>query len=115
MDYSLRRRCRIRTNAIAQTVDHPALVTFDVNRPGRYGTQLIRSYRDRDVRELFEQGTRSPKWSLALQKVAVRKLQQLNAAAQLNDLRAPPGNRLEALRGDRTGLYSIRINSQFRI
>jgi toxin HigB-1 len=42
-------------------------------------------------------------------------LQQLNAATQLDDLRAPPGNRLEALRGERAGLYSIRINAQFRI
>jgi toxin HigB-1 len=67
------------------------------------------------VRALFEHGARSRKWSLELQKVAVRKLQQLNAATHLDDLRAPPGNRLELLRGERGGRYSIRINAQFRI
>lgn len=67
------------------------------------------------MRALFEHGTRSRKWSLELQKVAVRKLQQLNAASRLDDLRAPPGNRLELLRGEPAGRYSIRINVQFRI
>src|SRR6516165_4463704 len=50
-----------------------------------------------------------------LLKVARRKLRYLNAAAELGDLRAPPGNRLEALKGDRAGQHSIRINDQFRI
>jgi len=47
--------------------------------------------------------------------VARRKLRQLQIAAQLSDLRVPPGNRLEALKGDRAGQYSIRINDQFRL
>lgn len=47
--------------------------------------------------------------------VARRKLRQLEIAARLDDLRVPPGNRLEALRGDRQGQYSIRINDQLRI
>lgn len=47
--------------------------------------------------------------------VARRKLRQLEIAAQLSDLRVPPGNRLEALKGDRAGQYSIRINDQFRL
>jgi proteic killer suppression protein len=47
--------------------------------------------------------------------VAERKLTQLNAAATLNFLKAPPGNRLEALKGDREGQYSIRINEQWRV
>lgn len=46
---------------------------------------------------------------------ALAKLQMMNVAANLNDLRTPPGNRLEALRGDRAGQYSIRINQQWRI
>ena len=50
-----------------------------------------------------------------LHRVARRKLDQLNAAATLGDLRFPPGNRLEALHGDREGQYSIRINDQYRI
>lgn len=47
--------------------------------------------------------------------VARRKLDQLNGAVSVNDLRIPPGNRLEALKGDRAGYYSIRINEQYRI
>ncbi|RMI20442.1 MAG: plasmid maintenance system killer protein, partial [Calditrichaeota bacterium] len=50
-----------------------------------------------------------------LWKVAVRKLDLLDAAETLDDLRVPPGNRLEALKGDRAGQYSIRINQQYRI
>ncbi|MNY70630.1 Toxin HigB-1 [compost metagenome] len=50
-----------------------------------------------------------------MQRVALRKLRQLMAAATLDDLRIPPGNRLEALAGDRAGQHSIRINDQWRI
>jgi proteic killer suppression protein len=50
-----------------------------------------------------------------MQRVALRKLRILNRSIDLNDLRKPPGNRLEALKGDRTGQHSIRINDQFRI
>jgi proteic killer suppression protein len=56
-----------------------------------------------------------PVFSADLVKVAWRKLRYLNAAAQLGDLRSPPGNRLEALAGDRKGQHSIRINDQFRV
>jgi antitoxin HigA-1 len=50
-----------------------------------------------------------------VQKIALRKLRQINAAASLDDLRIPPGNRLERLAGDRAGQYSVRINAQWRI
>ncbi|MFD1747021.1 type II toxin-antitoxin system RelE/ParE family toxin [Rhizobium helianthi] len=50
-----------------------------------------------------------------IQKVALRKLTMLHAALRLDDLRSPPGNRLEALKGDRHGQHSIRINDQWRI
>ncbi len=50
-----------------------------------------------------------------MERVALRKLRQLDAAAELRDLASPPGNRLEALRGDRQGQHSIRINDQWRI
>lgn len=50
-----------------------------------------------------------------IERVARRKLRQLQIAERLSDLRVPPGNRLEALRGDRAGLYSIRVNDQFRL
>ncbi|CAH2606456.1 Toxin HigB-1 (plasmid) [Rhodovastum atsumiense] len=73
----------------------------------------IRSFRDDDTRELHLIG-RNRRWA-AIAKVAVRKLDMLDAAAALNDLRVPPANRLEALKGDRAGGHSIRINDQFRI
>jgi proteic killer suppression protein len=50
-----------------------------------------------------------------MQRAALRKLRMLNRAENLNDLKVPPGNRLEALKGKRKGQYSIRINDQFRI
>lgn len=74
---------------------------------------MIRSFHDTETRALFE-GRRVRRW-VAIESVAMRKLAILNRAARLDDLRIPPGNRLEALRGDRAGQYSIRINDQFRL
>lgn len=74
---------------------------------------MIRSFRDGDTERLFRDGT-VRRWA-AIERPARRKLLLLNTAQSLNDLRVPPGNRLEALRGDRRGLHSIRINDQWRI
>ena len=74
---------------------------------------MIRSFRNKDTQALF--GGRCPRRWLAIRAVAERKLAQLNAAATLGFLRAPPGNRLELLKGDRAGQRSIRINDQWRI
>ena len=74
---------------------------------------MIRSFGDAESRRLVETG-RSKRFS-AFADVAMRKLAQLDAAHTLEFLRSPPGNRLEALRGDRRGQYSIRINDQFRV
>lgn len=74
---------------------------------------MIVSFANRDAAELFA-GNRVRRYAL-LESVIRRKLAQLHAAATLEFLRAPPGNRLELLRGDRAGQYSIRINDQFRI
>jgi proteic killer suppression protein len=74
---------------------------------------MIRSFRDKDTQALFE-GKCSRRWQI-IQKVAERKLTQLNAAATLDFLRAPPGDRLEALKGGRSGQFSIRINEQWRV
>ena len=74
---------------------------------------MIRSFGDDETRKLFETG-RSRRYS-AFADVAMRKLAQLDAAHTLDFLRSPPGNRLEALKGDRKGQYSIRINDQFRV
>ena len=75
---------------------------------------MIRSFRDRDAERLFrrEPIKRLPK---SLLRVALRKLMLLDAADRLEDLRVPPGNRLEKLTKDRLGQYSIRINDQWRI
>jgi proteic killer suppression protein len=62
---------------------------------------------------LFEE--QNPRRFRAITVVAERKLSQLDAALTLDFLRAPPGNRLEALKGDRTGQYSIRLNDQWRV
>ena len=74
---------------------------------------MIKSFHCADTRALFETG-KSRRFS-AIIKVAERKLVQLDAAETLDFLRVPPGNRLEALKGDRSGQYSIRINDQFRL
>ena len=73
----------------------------------------IQSFRCTDTRQLFETGS-CPRFTNIL-AVATRKLQQLDSAETLGFLRSPPGNMLEALKGDRAGQHSIRINGQWRI
>ena len=74
---------------------------------------MIRSFRCKDTERLFN---REPvRRFKAYESVARRKLEMLDAAHRLEDLRVPPGNRLEALSGDRKGQHSIRINEQWRI
>ncbi|MNR37487.1 Toxin HigB-1 [compost metagenome] len=75
---------------------------------------MIKSYRDKQT-EAIAEGLVARKLPQDMQRVALRKLRQLMAAATLDDLRIPPGNRLEALAGDRAGQHSIRINDQWRI
>ena len=74
---------------------------------------MIQSFKEDDARELFE--TRISKRWQAINAVALRKLDQMEAANNLEDLRTPPGNRLEALKGERKGQHSIRINDRYRI
>lgn len=74
---------------------------------------MIRTFRCKDTERLAD-GYRVRRFA-AVERVAQRKLAQLDAAATLDFLRVPPGNRLEALRGDRKGTYSIRINDQWRL
>ncbi|MCF8176752.1 MAG: type II toxin-antitoxin system RelE/ParE family toxin [Burkholderiaceae bacterium] len=74
---------------------------------------MIQSFRCRDT-EAFFYGKRIARF-VPFESVAMRKLQQLHAAPNLAFLRRPPGNRLEALTGDRAGQYSIRINDQWRL
>ncbi|MCB0344224.1 MAG: type II toxin-antitoxin system RelE/ParE family toxin [Bdellovibrionales bacterium] len=74
---------------------------------------MIKSLSCKDTRAIFH--NRAVKRFGAIERVARRKLLMLDAAGSLSDLRRPPGNRLEALRGSRSGQHSIRINDQFRL
>lgn len=75
---------------------------------------MIKTFRDRDAARLFR---REPVKRLGtdVQRIALRKLRMLDAATVLEDLRVPPANRLEQLKGDRAGQLSIRINQQWRV
>ncbi|MCA9925257.1 MAG: type II toxin-antitoxin system RelE/ParE family toxin [Anaerolineales bacterium] len=75
---------------------------------------MIRSFRDREAEKIFHREF-SRKLPHDIQRIAFRKLRMLNRAISLADLRIPPNNRLEQLRGQREGQYSIRINRQWRI
>jgi proteic killer suppression protein len=75
---------------------------------------VIRSFADAETQG-FADGRTSKKLPPDIQRAAQRKLVMLDAATNLNDLRAPPGNRLEALFGPRNGQHSVRINDQWRI
>jgi proteic killer suppression protein len=75
---------------------------------------VIRSFGNRVAEDIYN-GIRNRKLPARLHRAAMRKLRYLDNATDLNDLRIPPGNRLEKLTGDRKGQYSIRINEQFRV
>ena len=74
---------------------------------------MIKSFAERRTRALFETG-KSRRWN-AIARVAVRKLVQIDSVTTLDELNVPPGNRLEALKGDRAGQHSIRISDQWRV
>ena len=83
-----------------------------VYRLSIYGKDVIRSFRDSETEGIFR-GLRSKRFQ-AIERVAIRKLFQLHAARSLYDLRSP-GNALEALKDDRAGQHSIRINERYRV
>ncbi len=74
---------------------------------------MIASFGDADT-EALARGRRVKRFG-GIESIARRKLRQLEIAGRLDDLRVPPGNRLEALKGDRAGQYSIRVNDQYRV
>jgi len=74
---------------------------------------MIKSFRSADT-EALSKGTRVRRF-VNIEAIARRNLRQLDIAARLSDLKVPPGNRLKALKGDRVGQYSIRINDQWRV
>jgi proteic killer suppression protein len=75
---------------------------------------MIKSFRDTETEKIWNQ-EKSRKLPENIQQTALRKLFILNRAKDIDDLKIPPGNRLEQLKGDRKGQYSIRINEQWRI
>ena len=75
---------------------------------------MIRGFRDKETEGVWERG-RSRAVPADLQRKALRKLVELNNAEDVNDLRVPPGNRLEKLSGDREGQHSVRINDRYRV
>lgn len=75
---------------------------------------MILSFADKDTEHFFREGSTKANWQ-GVKGIAARKLDALHSATRLDDLRAPPSNRLELLKGDRAGQYSIRINLQWRV
>ena len=75
---------------------------------------MIQSFADETTERVWNRET-APRLGMDIQRAAQKKLRQLNAADNINDLRIPPGNRLEKLAGNRAGQHSIRINDQYRI
>jgi toxin HigB-1 len=74
---------------------------------------VIRSFRDKDTEEIFQR--RRVRKYQQVASVALRRLVQIDSAEELRDLASPPANRLELLKGNRAGQYSVRINDQYRI
>ena len=89
-------------------------LTLDVNNEVRYYLIMIKTFRDKETEKIFNRHF-SKKFPPDIQHQARRKLVMLDAAPELNALRIPPGNRLEALKGNRKGQHSIRINDQWRV
>lgn len=75
---------------------------------------MIQSFGDEQTRRVWER-RQAPRLGAEVQRAAQKKLRMLSAAATLNDMRVPPGNRLEKLVGDRADQHSIRVNDQYRI
>lgn len=92
---------------------HCAVLLLTYNAQRNNVCVMIKSFSCKETQALFE--GRNPRRFRAIQAVIERKLTQLEAAATLDFLRSPPGNRLEALHGDRKGQWSIRVNDQWRI
>ena len=101
------------STARVRTACQPIIITLDVIVAARYYCHMIQSFADKDTEKLarLERVVRF----VHFERIALRKLTQLEVAVRLDDLRVPPGNRLEQLKGDRQGQFSIRINDQYRI
>jgi toxin HigB-1 len=106
---------RQKTVSLQAIVIRRDIVTGGVINGRRYYQRIvIRSFSDSKTAQVFNR-IRVSKWSKDVQRQALRKLLIIDAAENVEDLRVPPGNRLERLKGGRKGQYSIRINDQWRI
>ena len=90
------------------------LILLVTNNDTRYHLQMIKTFVDKETEKLFLRQV-TLKIPSNIQRTSLRKLLQLHAAVELAFLKIPPGNRLEMLKGDRAGQYSIHINDQWRI
>lgn len=90
----------------------PILITVDIINAYRYHSTVIKSFADKATAEIWWSGKTRGALPAGVTK---RKLAMVDAAVALDDLKSPPGNRLEKLRGNRQGKHSIRINDQYRI
>lgn len=94
------------------------MVTLEIARYPCYHIIMIQSFKDKGTEDIFNgENTRASRKTCpeSLWRVAIRKLDQLDSLSTLQELSVPPGNRLEALSGDRAGQHRIRINDQYRI
>jgi len=87
---------------------------IDIRHVTDYGREVIKTFADRHTQELYATG-KSKRFPPAIAKRAVRKLEYIDLATRLDDLRVPPGNRLHELERDRTDQHSISVNDQWRI
>jgi proteic killer suppression protein len=87
---------------------------FDKCHVTRYNDLMIKSFADRETQQLFTTG-KSKRLPPDLVRRALRRLEYVDLASDLNDLTVPPSNRLHALRGDREGQFSISVNDQWRV
>ena len=110
---SLRAQPRIRP-LHSLVIQRDVVTDCDINAVRYYPVVVIRSFSDSKTASVFNR-VRVSKWSKDTQRQALRKLLLIDAAENIDDLRIPPGNRLERLKGNRKGQYSIRINDQWRI
>ncbi len=99
---------------VAQFLCRVNIVTLDMYTHSVYHVFMIKSFADKETEKIYKQ-IYSKKFPCSIQPIALRKLLMIANAGCVEDLRVPPGNRLEKLEGDRKGQYSIRINDQYRI
>ena len=114
-DYRGKGRCCKFAGLPSLAANLPRKVVITLDRYALHNTyyEMIRSFADRTIERFFRDGVCPARWR-PFESAAVRKLDMVDAAVRLDDLLSPPGNQLEALKGNRKGQFSIRINRQWR-